>query len=164
MVRVTDKNGLARDETAAQISDDVFGTNGDPVNLKSQLEGCSMNKLTIQAGVPQHEQLYSNPNSGVLEVTIDVSLDNTRSVVRNSITAAVNDKLGISLPGPYDQVMYVIQKCIRIQDNPNRRCGWAAYAYYNNWSSVYQGRYYKLVGVQVHELGCVIVCACMIHV
>merc|ERR1719253_1280637 len=42
VVRVTDSGGLVRPESAAQISDDIFGTTGDPVNLKSQLGACSM--------------------------------------------------------------------------------------------------------------------------
>ena len=37
VIRVTDINGLVRPENAAQMSDDIFGTNGDPVNLKSQV-------------------------------------------------------------------------------------------------------------------------------
>jgi hypothetical protein len=42
VVKVTDSTGLARTESPTQIGDDIFGTNGDPVNLKSQLNGCSM--------------------------------------------------------------------------------------------------------------------------
>ena len=54
--------------------------------------------------------------------------------------------LGVTLPGPYKHVMYVLQKCYL-------ECGWAAYAYVGGWNSVYVGAYYKQVGVTVHELG-----------
>ena len=61
----------------------------------------------------------------------------------NAVTSAVYNDFGISLPGQYQQVMYVLEGCY--QD-----CGWAAYAYVNSWLSVYQGAYYKYVGVQMH--------------
>ena len=141
VVKVTDVDGLARAESPAQISDDVFGTSGDPVNLKSQLYGCSMETLNVIPGDGYGKE--SAP--GVIEVTIDISLvGNDRYAVRNAVTAAVQAKLGFGLPGPYDQVMYVLEKCYT-------GCGWAAFAYINSWNSVYQDRYYKLTGVQVSE-------------
>lgn len=33
--------------SAAEMSDSIFGTNGDPVNLKTQYEGCSAGRITI---------------------------------------------------------------------------------------------------------------------
>ena len=84
---------------------------------------------------------------GVIEVTINISLlDNDRYAIRNAVTTAVQAKLGFNLPGPFEQVMYMLEKCYV-------GCGWAAYAYINSWNSVYQGNYYKMTGVQVHELG-----------
>jgi len=41
--------------------------------------------------------------------------------------------------------MYVLHSCIV-------GCGWAAYAGVNSWYSVYQGGYYKQVGVQMHGM------------
>jgi len=153
VVKVTDINGLARTESAAQIGDDVFGTNGDPVNLKSQLFGCSMEKLDVTEGDQEDTSLTNGvPNGqgvapGVMEVTIQLSLQSEgRGTVRNAVTTAVQNAIGESLPGRYQQVMYVLQGCYV-------ECGWAAYAYINSWNSVYQGVYYKHTGVQVHELG-----------
>ena len=109
-VKVYDVNGLSRTESSAQISDDIFGTNGDPVNLKSQMSACSFNKLNITAGLPIPDDNEVAP--GVIEVTIGISLvDNTRSAIRNAVTTAVTNLLGHSLPGPYQQVMYVLEKC-----------------------------------------------------
>ena len=62
---------------------------------------------------------------GVTEVTIDITLENnSRDTIRNAVTVAVQNKLGLTLPGPYQQVMYSLEGCY--QD-----CGWAAYAYVN---------------------------------
>lgn len=146
VVRVTDVNGLVRSESAAVISDDFFGTYGDPVNMKSQFYDCSWGQLNIQPGAisSQHEAA-----PGVIEVQINVALGDTsknRYDIRNAVTTAVQAKLGFTLPGPYDHVLYVLEKCYV-------DCGWAAYAYVNSWNSVYQGNYYKMTGVQVHEIG-----------
>ncbi len=98
VVKVIDVNGLARDESAAQIGDDVFGTKRDKVNLKSQLYGCSMGKLNVQEedptlpnGVPKGK----GKAPGVIEVKIPISLTTTdRVTVRNAITTAVQKTAG----------------------------------------------------------------------
>ena len=50
VVKVSDSGGLARTESPAQIGDDVFGTLGDPVNLKSQLYDCSHSQMNVVPG------------------------------------------------------------------------------------------------------------------
>lgn len=153
-VKVFDSKGLARAETPQQMSYDIFGTGSPPysfandtVNLASQLYDCSMQELTLVPG----DASTHNEAPGVISVNIPIDITNSteagsRYDVRNAITTAVQAKLGFSLPGPYQQVMYILEKCYH-------DCGWAAYAYINSWNSVYQGGYYYQVGVQVHELG-----------
>ena len=130
-------------------SDEVFGTGVDPINLKSGLEECSWDKLTVlpkaltQGGSPDDTHEVA---TGVVEVTIDISLtDQGNSAIRNAITTKVQNMLGYGLPGPYDYVLYSVEKCYV-------DCGWAAYAYINSWNSVYQGVYYKRPGVLMHEV------------
>jgi len=152
VVKVTDSVGRAREESAIQIGDDIFGSVNDPVNLKSQLYDCSHGVLNVVPGdngssnpvVDQDK--YSAP--GVIEITIDIDITTAsdRYAIHNAVTAEVQEYMGFSLPGPYEQVMYVLEKCYV-------GCGWAAYAYVNSWMSVYQDVYYKQVGVLVHELG-----------
>lgn len=144
VVKVTDVNGLARSESAAQIGDNFFN---DSVNMKSQFFDCSFGQLNLKPGAidPPHEAA-----PGVIEVDIGLALTDTslpnRYSIRNAVTSAVQAKLGFNLPGPYDHVLYVLEKCYF-------DCGWAAYAYINSWNSVYQGNYYYMTGVQVHEIG-----------
>jgi len=146
VVKVTDSGGLARDETPALIGDDIFGTITDPVNLASQMKACSFGQLDIVPGAIS-PSTGAEAAPGVIEVTVPISLtDNDRYAIHNAVTSAVNAKLGISLPGPYEQVMYVIEKCYV-------NCGYAAYAYVNSWMSVYVDRYYMQVAIQMHELG-----------
>ena len=149
VVKVTDVNGLAPDETPAAISDDVFGTSGDTINLKSQMNDCSMGRVTIIPGDNNsgkiNQSVYSAP--GVISVTIGKSLvTSTRNDIRNAVTTAVQNKLGVSLPGPYKNVIYVLEKCYT-------DCGWAAYGFVNGWNTVYVNDNFKYVGVLMHELG-----------
>jgi hypothetical protein len=140
VVKVTDSEGRKRSESTDQISDDIFGTYGDQMTLKSQMEACSYGKLGITAGIgDQHEA-----SPGVIEVTIDKSLAASSELeIREAVTQEVQLLLGHTLPGPYEHVMYVLEGCYS-------DCGWAAYAYVNSWLSVYQDKYYKMVGVQIH--------------
>ncbi len=52
-------------------SDEVFGTAGDPGNLKSGLEECSSNKLTVLPGIGDSNEVAT----GVIEVTIGISIN-----------------------------------------------------------------------------------------
>lgn len=141
-VKVFDINGLSRSESPKEISDIIFGTYGEPMNLKSQMSDCSFGQLNITAGLPVPDPNELAP--GVVKVNIGISLvNNTRSAIRNAVTTALQNKLGHALPGPYHQVMYILEKCYI-------DCGWAAYAYINSWNSVYHDSYYKQVGVQMH--------------
>eukprot|EP00557_Chaetoceros_sp_GSL56_P003157 CAMPEP_0176495950 /NCGR_PEP_ID=MMETSP0200_2-20121128/10937_1 /TAXON_ID=947934 /ORGANISM="Chaetoceros sp., Strain GSL56" /LENGTH=522 /DNA_ID=CAMNT_0017893877 /DNA_START=1696 /DNA_END=3260 /DNA_ORIENTATION=- len=147
VVKVVDAVGKARAESLSTISDDVFGTFGDPVNLKSQMFACSFGQLNILPATENQVSNKGNIVNGVMQVTIPVTLEgNSRSTIRNAVTTEVQNVLGLTLPGPFQQVMYVLENCYV-------DCGWAAYAYINSWNSVYQGGYYKQVGVQMHELG-----------
>jgi hypothetical protein len=139
--------------TAASISDDIFGTDGDPVNLVSQFAACSYGKLNIIPGPPSgstdiDSSLLSAP--GVMDVTISIGLQDSTSTddeVANAITTAVQDKLNVILPGPFDAIMYIVEGCYV------GNCGWAAWAYADSWLSVYKEDYYKYPGVQIHEIG-----------
>ena len=129
----------------ASSSNEVFGTGNDPVNLKTNIEECSWGKATVTPGVGDSNEVAT----GVIEVTIDIPLDgSSRSAIRNAVTAKVQDKLGLTLPGPYDYVLYSLENCY------GSECGWAAYAYINHWMSVYQNVYYRRPGVLMHEVSC----------
>lgn len=145
-VRVTDSAGRVHPDNAAMISDNIFGTSGDPINLKSQMASCSFNKLRItnnySVDISDH---LSAP--GVISISIPIQLaGNDRQTIRDAIVKATETKLGFTLPGPFHHVMYILEDCYT-------DCGWAAYAYVNSWLSIYQSDNYKFPGVQMHEIG-----------
>ena len=73
-VKVIDNDGKTYPHSPSEMGDNVFGTEGDPVNLKSQMAACSFGKLNIEAGDPNTPLPSAiEPAPGVIEVTIDVS-------------------------------------------------------------------------------------------
>lgn len=146
VVKVIDSENKARPESLSQISDDIFGSFGDSMTLKSQMYDCSFGKFEIVPGVDPRTQNIKEESPGVIEVKINVPLQgSSRSTIRNGVKQAVKLHYNIDLPGQqYDYVMYVLEGCYHSD------CGWAAYAFMNHWLSVYQGDYYKYVGVQMH--------------
>ena len=90
-------------DSAQEVSDNVFGTGNDPVNLLSQMTACSFGKLKITPGEPS-----SATARGVVEVTIPISFTSTNSDgIRNEMIKASQNTLGTTLPGPYHHIMFI---------------------------------------------------------
>ena len=92
VVRVTAPDGQTT-ASAASLSDSVFGTNGDPVNLKTQYEDCSAGQLVFEPynGVTSTGQQISG---GVAEVDITQTVTGVDDgIVRNAVTNAVVAKV-----------------------------------------------------------------------
>ena len=134
VVRVIDKNGLAHPDSSQVMSYKIFGGGNDAVNFKSQIEDCSYGDLTVDNTYAQFTQAQRDAIEphieapGVINVTIPIDITSateagSRYDVRNAIEAAVETKLGFTLPGPflYHSVWYNLEKCYH-------DCGWAAYA------------------------------------
>ena len=157
VVKIIDINGLQCSETPAEISQDIFGSTDDTVNLHSQILDCSMKRLNLTHVVPLGSiggiapNLYDAPGVITINVKRDLTITPSATMINDAIIA-IQDKFNLTrFPGPYGHVLFIIQKDYI---NP----GWAAWASLGSptqhqWKSCYQGVYYKFVGVQVHEIG-----------
>ena len=146
VVRVTDKDGKVTSDNARTVSDKLFGSYGDQTTLKSQFAACSFGKLQVsnEYDVDISKHLAA---PGVINVDLPISLSNSdRLAVRNAAIKAVEDKLGLGLPGPFQHVMFILEACYT-------DCGWAAYSFVGGYISVYQGNSYQNVGIVMHEVG-----------
>ena len=127
---------IASDDTTtasvSQLSDGVFGTAGDPVNLKSQFYECSREQLNIIPAV------RSGITNGVTTVTVNVSTSQGDAVMRNEITSALNTQFGVTSP---TQIANHVMYCL-----PPGTMSGIAYAFINSWMCGY-------VSVQFHEIG-----------
>jgi hypothetical protein len=152
-----------------EISDSIFGTAGDPVNLKSQFAACSFNKLNITptpgfAGTHHglhcfldctciETTLFSTRlffflvfilTDGVVTVTIpNIISGATDGTIRNAVTTALN-AAGISAPTSGHHIMYCLP--------PGTSGSWIAYAYVNSWNSVYNNQWCTYVSTDNYHL------------
>jgi hypothetical protein len=123
----------------AEISNAVFGTSGDPVNLVSQYRACSYDKLRF---APTTE---SGTTNGVYEVSITqtvAGVDNT--VVREAALTVLTQKFG-DWTSKFDHVMLCLP--------PGTSGSWIAYAYVNSYLTVYNNEWCNSVSGQMHEIG-----------
>lgn len=95
LFRVTDSNGLVYSHSASVMSDNMFGTGTDSVNLKTQLDACSVGKyIVIPGGKNGYDFSGLESAPGVVDITIPISLDNSMYSVRNAVIASAKEKLG----------------------------------------------------------------------
>jgi len=128
---------------AAELSNSVFGTNGDAFNLAQGYKDCSHEKLTF---IPYEGDNVSN---GVYKVTISSTVANTASstlvnIIRTQLETdlQVDDLQDIGA----DHVML----CIPPGSSGG---GWIAYAYIGHWLSVYNDAWCTKPSAQIHEIG-----------
>lgn len=139
VVRVIAKDRSTSFSEAA-LSDKVFGMNGDSVNLKSIYASCSHNALNFE---PAQRSGITN---GVVTVSVKkIKTKKGDTKMNNAITSELNRMFGVSSPSQLaDHVMYCLP--------PNTMRG-IAYAYINNWLSVYNDDWCTYPSSGVHELG-----------
>ena len=107
VVKITDKDGLAVEGDAGYISDKIFGTDGDEINPAQGFKDCSFGKfeLTNEYSVDIEDKLAA---PGVIEVDINISLtSSSQSEIRAHAQKAVEEKLGLALPGVSGNNMYL---------------------------------------------------------
>ena len=129
----------------ATLSDGVFGTSGDPVNLKSQYAACSRDQLIFNKANDRTGNTGRKISNGVTTMNVNVSTGDGNRAMRSAITNALNTEFGVTNPNQLaNHVMYCYP--------PNTMSG-IAYAYINSWNSVYSDNWCRYVSVQLHEIG-----------
>jgi hypothetical protein len=144
---------VARDSETTRSEEDlansVFGTNGQAVNMKSQYDSCSHGKLNFERADSRDSYYYSNSNrkirNGVTTVYVDISTGQGDSVMRNAVTAKLNQEFDVSKPNQLaDLVMYCL---------PPGTFSGVAYAYIDSWNSIYNDEWCSKLSAQMHEVG-----------
>jgi len=127
VVRVTDRNNLSPDKSAAEIRDDVFH---DAVSLKSQTDACSYGKLKIEPFVGATPNNY-NVDDGVIEVSVDYDVTSDAPYFSETIMRTTSD-----LIGDLDDPMFGLIMFCFPPGNPDPFLSFAypksKYSFYNN--------------------------------
>ncbi|KAL7505162.1 hypothetical protein ACHAXN_004639, partial [Cyclotella atomus] len=112
--------GLVQEDNPDLMSDKVFGTKGDEINLKTQLAACSAGQYSIIPGTrPGFDisDLQSAP--GVIDIKLDISLDNNRAAVRNAAISKAQEVMAhkFNLPNTTilttytDHTLFSLENC-----------------------------------------------------
>jgi hypothetical protein len=142
VIRVVAKDS-ATTASETQLADDIFGANGDVLNLKSGFNRCSN-------GLLQFEPLSTNNligSDGVLTVNIPNTsiLGASDENVLNDVLNEATLRLGIPPSRLADHVMICIP--------PGTAGNWISYAGVNSWMSVYNDKWCQSPSGQMHEIG-----------
>jgi hypothetical protein len=135
----SDKSTTASEST---LSDDIFGTLGDVVNLKTQYSQCSDGKLQFQAVTTN--SLVGTDGVYTVNLPTTIVTGASDSVIRDAMVNQATADLG-TLTNIADYVMLCLP--------PGTSGGWIAYAYVNYWLSVYNDVWCQYPSAQLHEIG-----------
>lgn len=120
---------------AAQLSNNVFGTFGDEITLKSQYKKCSHGKVIFTP--------YDD-DTGVVDVELKRNVTGEdKFIIQDAMLQAVTETLG-NLTDIADRVMLCM---------PKGTGNWIAYAYVNHWLSVFNDDWCQQLSSQMHEFG-----------
>ena len=136
-------NDIQPSKSTSELSDEVFGTGTDPVNMKSQFAACSYNKFTTE---PYSGTINSTAiTNGVYEVSVSsTTTGKSKFSLESEITTQLNVDFGSSWRTIYgiELVMY----CLPTDD-------FTAYAYVPGTLSVYSNTWCTLMSGHLHEVG-----------
>ena len=118
----------------ATLSNNIFGTAGDTVTLKSQYDACSYGQLIFE---PYEE------NGGVVEVDIRGKVEGVDKFRVEDLMIAGAEEITGGLE-QFDHVMLCL---------PPGTGDWIAYAYVGSWLSVFNDDWCQQLSTQVHEVG-----------
>lgn len=127
-------NGSWTVSTSSQISDNIFGTGNDVINLKSQMEGCSHNQLIIQPASG------TDIDDGVIEIDLDNAGTNIYNL-EDDVENALENKFGGKLSDHWDHVMMCLP--------PNTGDDWIGYGYINGEKTVYNDDWCNYPSIQM---------------
>ena len=139
-VEALDTNTTASE---SQLANDIFGTDGDVVNLKSQFQKCSYGQVII-------EPLTSNilvGTDGVYTVRLpNITVFNaTDSAIANEVVKQAAVDFGIHPSRLANHVMVCLP--------PGTFGRWIASANLNSWRTLYNDKWCQYLSTQMHEIG-----------
>jgi hypothetical protein len=121
------------------LSNRIFGTYGDMMNLRTGYQACSFGQLQL---VPSANTKAVN---GVVSVSIALNVKGVDpSIVENAVITSLTSLVG-NPQSQFDHVMLCLP--------PGTASDWLAYGYYNYYLTVYNNGACLHPSVQMHEIG-----------
>lgn len=105
----------------ATLSNSILGTSGDTTNLASQYSACSHGKLNF-VGVDNRSGTSTSISNGVVTVTLNTSVSDGDTVMRNAITSELNAQFGVSSPTQFTNPARQSRHVLSASRNYDRYC------------------------------------------
>lgn len=132
LFRVTDAVGRVYPDSPAVMSDNVFGTGGDNINLRTQLSACSVGKYTVIPGAKPYFDISGLQSArGVIDIELPISLDNDRNAVRNAALSKANEVMALKFgysPTSTSLTTFTDHALFSLEDCHYTDCNFAAFA------------------------------------
>jgi hypothetical protein len=134
-------NNFGTTSSASEISDNIFGTYGDKVNLKTQMEGCSHGRLMIEKASGTYI------TEGVVEIEVKLNAAGTvNDILEEATENALESLFGTNdLSSLFDHVMI----CLPPGTIDDDGSGWLGYGYYNGHITVYNDDWCNYPSIQM---------------
>lgn len=141
-IAATDKTSTL---TETELSDDIFGLNGDPMNAKSQFLACSYNQFELTPASDRTGATASIKN-GATTISVDLATSSDAITIMNEATLQLAAEFSTDAQNLADFIMFCI---------PDGSMGEkeVAFAYVNGFQSWYNDEACGFVSAQMHEIG-----------
>ncbi|KAL7559360.1 hypothetical protein ACA910_009366 [Epithemia clementina (nom. ined.)] len=160
VVKVVAKNNgqtSAVTESDAQLSDSVFGTNSDPLNLKTQFDKCSNGKFNV---VPAEYGDQGDPNrivNGVVTVEVDTDVTQGPRPLANAAIGKLQQMFNLGSQSPKgimaDFFLFALPPDTKVStSNPTKLMN-IAFSDGGGWKSYFRGDVVTHPSFQMHEVG-----------
>jgi hypothetical protein len=136
-------NDTTTSASESELSDDIFGTSGDALNLKSQYASCSDGKL-------QFQPLITNNLVGVDGVyTVNLPSTIVTGATRETIRDAMINQAATDLGARLNTIANHVMVCIP----PGTATSWIGNGNINSWRSMFNDNWCRFPSLQLHEIG-----------
>ncbi|KAL7572936.1 hypothetical protein ACA910_007442 [Epithemia clementina (nom. ined.)] len=144
-------------QTEAQLSDRVFGTSGDLVNLKTQYEACSQGVYTVTPatmGNPKIDKYYIQ--NGVVTVEVDTNVTQGRLANSNAAINKLKQMFNLGSQSPQNILANHFLFCMppgTTTDGGSTKLMNIATATTGGWQTWFLGHWCTYPSAQMHEIG-----------
>ncbi|KAL7572939.1 hypothetical protein ACA910_007445 [Epithemia clementina (nom. ined.)] len=144
-------------QTEAQLSDRVFGTSGDLVNLKTQYEACSQGLYTVTpatVGNPKTDKYYIQ--NGVVTVEVDTNVTQGRLANSNAAINKLKQMFNLGSQSPQNILANHFLFCMppgTTTDGGSTKLMNIATATTGGWQTWFLGDWCTYPSAQMHEIG-----------
>ncbi|KAL7564449.1 hypothetical protein ACA910_001545 [Epithemia clementina (nom. ined.)] len=156
---VAKNNGLISAVTGSEthLSDSVFGTYGDPVNLKSQYSKCSKSKFNVVPAEYGDQGAANRILNGIVTVEVDTDVSQGPNALADAAIGKLQQMFNLGSQSPRgiltDFILFALPPDTKVGlSNPTKLMN-TAFSDGGGWKSYFRGDFVTFPSFQMHEVG-----------